>query len=220
MQYLNVLCLCIRTCSAQSSMFHVERRSRNALNITTTIVIVLVLVLVIIIIILRTSENAWNGHICAWYPQITPLNRQQSMLFMPLKCNLGVKMRLINLTQGVRHFLEIQIYETGPFFKQKWSQIQATVGSFYRSMTCFRLSPESPNVYWHLICRGQQWQQLSANQIAPYYAALSFRLQYVAQSMAVAAKAKVAWNYGKSFQFWIGIRKWVGNKANKTGVPT
>ena len=71
--------------------------------------------------VFRASENARNGRICALYPKITPLNRQQSVLFTPLKCNLGVKMGLINLTQGVRRFLFFSFF--GFFFYSNWRNL-------------------------------------------------------------------------------------------------
>ena len=37
----------------------------------------------------RASENAQNGRICALYPKITPLNRQQSVLFTPFEMQSG-----------------------------------------------------------------------------------------------------------------------------------
>ena len=49
--YACVLYFCICPCSAQLSMFHMERRSRNTLIIIIIIIIVINIIIIIIIII-------------------------------------------------------------------------------------------------------------------------------------------------------------------------
>ena len=67
--YACVLHFCICTCSAQLSMFHMERSSRNML------ILLLLLLLIIIIIIMC---NTWGVHTCSmscaiWYKGTAPL---------------------------------------------------------------------------------------------------------------------------------------------------
>ena len=51
--YVCVLYVCICTCSAQLSIFHMERRSRNTLIIIIIIIIITIVVIIIITIIIR-----------------------------------------------------------------------------------------------------------------------------------------------------------------------
>ena len=62
--YACVLYFCICTCSAQLSMFHMERRSRNTLIITTTIIIIIIIIIIITIIILLLFQKTINSCQC------------------------------------------------------------------------------------------------------------------------------------------------------------
>ena len=46
-----ILYFCICTCSAQLSMFHIERRSRNTLIIIIIIIVVVVVVVVVVVML-------------------------------------------------------------------------------------------------------------------------------------------------------------------------
>ena len=55
--YANVLYFCICTCSAQLSMFHMERRSRNML-ITVNLLLLLLLLLFFLLLLKGALKNA------------------------------------------------------------------------------------------------------------------------------------------------------------------
>ena len=55
--YARVLYFCICTCSAQFSMFDMERRSRNTLIIIIIIIIIIIVVVVVVVIIIRLLSD-------------------------------------------------------------------------------------------------------------------------------------------------------------------
>ena len=57
--FMHVLYFCICTCSAQFSMFHMERRSRNTLIIIIIIIIIIVIIIIIISTVCRYGEHYW-----------------------------------------------------------------------------------------------------------------------------------------------------------------
>ena len=54
--YACVLYFCIYTCSAQLSMFHMERRSRN-----TLMMMMMMMMMMMIIIIIHVAHTWWLG---------------------------------------------------------------------------------------------------------------------------------------------------------------
>ena len=54
--YTCVLYFCICICSAQLSMFHMEKRSRNAITIIIIVIIIIIIIIIILLLSLLSSS--------------------------------------------------------------------------------------------------------------------------------------------------------------------